>query len=85
LKSALQFLGVYDNEKPDDFFVGAGGMQIDDAEIARLIQARLEARSARDFKEADRIRDDLASKGIQLKDGKDSSSGQIVTTWELRR
>ena len=85
LKSALQFLGVYDNEKPDDFFVGAGGMQIDDAEIARLIQARLDARSARDFKEADRIRDDLASKGIQLKDGKDSSSGQIVTTWELRR
>ncbi len=85
LKSALQFLGVYDNEKPDDFFVGAGGPQIDDAEIARLIQARLDARSARDFKEADRIRDDLASKGIQLKDGKDPKSGQIVTTWEVRR
>ena len=85
LKSALQFLGVYDNEKPDDFFVGAGGVQIDDAEIARLIQARLDARRDRDFKEADRIRDDLAAKGIQLKDGKDPKSGEIVTTWEVRR
>jgi cysteinyl-tRNA synthetase len=85
LKSALQFLGVYDNEKPDDFFVGAAEKQIDDAEIARLIQARLDARKDRDFKEADRIRDDLASKGIQLKDGKDPKSGEIVTTWELRR
>ncbi len=86
LKSALQFLGVYDNEKPDDFFVGAGGSQkVDTAEIARLIQARLDARKDRDFKEADRIRDDLASKGIQLKDGKDPKSGEVVTTWELRR
>ena len=37
-------------------------------EIDRLVQARVEARKARDFAEADRIRDQLASLGIQLED-----------------
>ncbi len=85
LKSALQLMGIYDNEKPDDFFVGAGAPQVEEDEIAEAIQARLDARRARDFKEADRIRDDMASRGIQLKDGKDPKTGEIVTTWEVRR
>jgi cysteinyl-tRNA synthetase len=85
LKATLQFLGLYDNEKPEAFFVGALGPQIEPAEIERLIAARLAARKARDFKEADHIRDDLAAKGVQLKDGKDPKSGEIVTTWEVRR
>jgi cysteinyl-tRNA synthetase len=85
LKSALQFLGLYDNEKPQDFFVGSSAPQVDEAEIARLIQARLDARRDRNFKEADRIRDELAANGIALKDGKDPKTGEIVTTWEVRR
>jgi cysteinyl-tRNA synthetase len=85
LKATLQFLGVYDNETADAFFVGSRAPQVDDAEIARLIQARLDARQRRDFKEADRIRDDLAAKGIALKDGKDAKTGEIVTTWEVKR
>jgi cysteinyl-tRNA synthetase len=85
LKAALLFLGVYDNEKPDDFFVGSAQPSIAEAEINRLIAARLEARNAKDFKSADRIRDELAAKGIQLKDAKDPATGRIVTTWEVKR
>jgi len=46
---------------------------------------RLEMLKAKNFAEADKIRDDLLTKGIQLKDGKDPVSGERVTTWEVRR
>ena len=50
-----------------------------------LVAARLEARQAKDFKESDRIRDELAAMGIALKDAKDPRTGEIVTTWEIAR
>ena len=50
-----------------------------------IIQMRLEMLKAKNFPEADRIRDDLLAKGIQLKDGKDPATGERVTTWEVRR
>ncbi len=58
---------------------------IDDAKVNALIAARLAARRAKDFKESDRIRDELAAMGIQLKDAKDPATGEIVTTWEVKR
>jgi cysteinyl-tRNA synthetase len=48
-------------------------------EIARAIDARNAARKAKNFAEADRIRDELLAQGIQLKDG---PSG---TAWEVKR
>ena len=42
---------------------------VDEAAIAQAIEARKAARAAKDFKESDRIRDDLLAKGIVLKDG----------------
>ena len=42
------------------------------------------ARARKDFKESDRIRDDLAAMGVVLKDGKDAD-GKPVTTWETAR
>ena len=60
-------------------------LAIDENKIATLIEARNAARKARDFKEADRIRDELAAMGIQLKDAKDPATGEIKTTWEVKR
>jgi cysteinyl-tRNA synthetase len=52
---------------------------VDDAQIDALVAERLAARRARNFKEADRIRDELAALGVALKDSKDG------TTWEIAR
>jgi cysteinyl-tRNA synthetase len=46
---------------------GAGG--VSEAEIEQSIAAREAARKSRDFKEADRIRDDLKARGVLLEDG----------------
>jgi cysteinyl-tRNA synthetase len=48
-------------------------------EIERRIAARNDARKVKDFKESDRIRDELAKMGVVLKDSKDG------TTWEVAR
>jgi cysteinyl-tRNA synthetase len=52
---------------------------VDKAKVDILIAERLSARQAKNFKEADRIRDQLAAMGVVLKDSKDG------TTWELAR
>jgi len=48
-------------------------------EIESLIAARTAARTKKDWKESDRIRDELAKMGVVLKDSKDG------TTWEIAR
>jgi cysteinyl-tRNA synthetase len=53
--------------------------QVDDAAVVALIEKRSIARKAKDFKESDRIRDELAKMGVVLKDSKDG------TTWEIAR
>jgi cysteinyl-tRNA synthetase len=50
-----------------------------DIEIEDLIKQRAVARASKDFKESDRIRDELAARGVVLKDSKDG------TTWEIAR
>jgi cysteinyl-tRNA synthetase len=45
-----------------------------------LIEARNAARAAKNWAEADRIRDELAAMGVVLKDNKNGT-----TTWEVRR
>ncbi len=55
------------------------------SKVEPLIAARLEARKRKDFKESDRIRDELAAMGVTLKDTKNKDTGEIETTWELAR
>jgi cysteinyl-tRNA synthetase len=52
---------------------------IDESKIKHLIDARAYARKAKNFKEADRIRDELGKMGVVLKDSKDG------TSWEVTR
>ena len=50
------------------------------SKVVSLIEARnCSARKAKNFKESDRIRDELAAMGVVLKDSKDG------TTWEIAR
>ncbi|UVD57982.1 cysteine--tRNA ligase [Rhizobium sp. Pop5] len=55
------------------------------AAVDALVAMRLEMLKAKNFAEADNIRDELTAKGIQLKDGKDAVTGERVTTWEVKR
>ena len=60
-----------------DEFSGAGSVSgPTDAAIERLIAERRAARAARNFKESDRIRDELMKGGIILEDKPDGT-----TTW----
>ena len=51
-------------------------------QVDGLIADRAAARARKDFKESDRIRDELAAMGVAIKDGKDAD-GKPVTTWEI--
>ena len=85
LKSSVELLGIYGGETREDLAVGFKAREVDPARVEALIGARLAARKAKDFKEADRLRDELSALGIQLKDAKDPATGEITTTWEIAR
>jgi cysteinyl-tRNA synthetase len=58
----------------------AAAAGLSDAQIDALLDERIAARKARDFKRADEIRGRLADAGIDLKDNPDRT-----TTWAARR
>ncbi|MGE0498218.1 MAG: cysteine--tRNA ligase [Ramlibacter sp.] len=73
LKALGGVLGLLQGDPKAFLQAGAG---LDDAAIQQRIEARAAAKKARDFAEADRIRDELLAQGVVLKD---SAAG---TTWE---
>jgi cysteinyl-tRNA synthetase len=85
LRATLEFLGLYSGETRDDLNVGVEAVAVDSGKVDALVAARLAARKAKDFKESDRLRDQLAAMGVSLKDAKDPKTGEIVTTWEIAR
>ena len=66
-------LSEWEHWKPASF-------RVDEILVATKINARLEARKARDWAASDRIRDELSEMGIALKDNKDGT-----TSWEVKR
>jgi cysteinyl-tRNA synthetase len=85
LKSSARLLGLLQSTAAGWKGWRPATLAIDETKIEALVAGRNAARKARNFKEADRIRDELAAMGIQLKDAKDPATGEIKTTWEVKR
>lgn len=74
LKASLLFLGF-----------DVASAEVDEDKVAKAIANRLALIAAKNWAEADRIRDDLLAQGVQLKDGKEPATGERITTWEVKR
>jgi cysteinyl-tRNA synthetase len=83
LSAGLRLMGFL-AETPEDF-AARRSTGVDKAVVEGLITERLAARKAKDFATSDRIRDQLAALGVQLKDGKDPVTGEPMTAWEVAR
>jgi len=79
LAGTLGFFGFRPDELKAWRAKNAPELSLPKDEIERRIVARNAARGAKNFKESDRIRDELAKMGVVLKDSKDG------TTWEIAR
>jgi cysteinyl-tRNA synthetase len=79
LKASARAMGLLQMSAAEWAAWRPASLTLDEAKIKSLVEARNGARKAKDFKESDRIRDELAAMGVVLKDGKDG------TTWEIAR
>ncbi|HYV70303.1 MAG TPA: cysteine--tRNA ligase [Pseudolabrys sp.] len=79
LKASAHLIGLLQLPADEWRAFRPASVSIDETKIVNLIEARAAARAAKDFKESDRIRDELAAMGVVLKDSKDG------TTWEIAR
>ncbi|HTN33722.1 MAG TPA: cysteine--tRNA ligase [Marinobacter sp.] len=61
-------------QDPEAFFQAGADGELSAEQIEASIEARNRARSARDFAEADRIRDELAERGVILDDSREGTS-----------
>ncbi len=77
LRAGANALGLLQQDAEAWFrWTPAGSSGPSDTEIEAAIAARQAARKAKDFKESDRIRDDMKAKGVMLEDGPKG------TTWK---
>jgi cysteinyl-tRNA synthetase len=79
LKASAQLIGLLHMPAAAWAAFRPASLAIDESKIVNLIDARIAARKAKNFTEADRIRNELAAMGVVLKDSKDG------TTWEIAR
>ena len=79
LKSSGALLGILEKTEEEYLKADPRRVAIDESKVKSLIDARAQARKAKNFEQADSIRDELARMGVVLKDSKDG------TTWEVAR
>jgi len=75
LKASAQLLGLLQKTPADWSAFRPASIVVDESKVIGLVQARNAARARKDWKESDRIRDELAKMNIELKDTPQS------TTW----
>lgn len=79
LKRLGEVLGLFDQDPAAFLQAGATALAIGEDEIEARIAARAAAKKAKNFAEADRIREELTALGITLKDSREG------TTWVVDR
>ncbi|HEY7845966.1 MAG TPA: cysteine--tRNA ligase [Bradyrhizobium sp.] len=79
LKTSAMLLGLLGHKRRDYLSSDPRAVVVDEAAVKNLIEQRTAARARKDFKESDRIRDQLAAMGVAIKDSKEG------TTWEVAR
>jgi cysteinyl-tRNA synthetase len=79
LKASAYFIGLLQQTSAEWAAFRPASSAVDETKVLTLIDERAAARKQKDFKESDRIRDELAKMGVVLKDSKDG------TTWEIAR
>jgi cysteinyl-tRNA synthetase len=85
LAGSLNLLGLNLDQYKSPLEKAVAGAHVKHDAIEAAIVARTAARARKDFKESDRIRNELATMGIVIKDGKDPATGEPTTTWEIAR
>ena len=75
---AGKLMGVLQQDPAEWFSAAKTSSGVDAAEVERLIAARIEARKARDFKEADRLRDAIAALGVTIEDRADGTKWRMA-------
>ncbi|HKQ95345.1 MAG TPA: cysteine--tRNA ligase [Aestuariivirgaceae bacterium] len=77
LSGSLSLLGF--SLEHERLRVPHGSIVVDENEVELLIRKRDQARADKDWAKSDRLRDELAAMGVELKDSRDG------TTWKVRR
>ncbi|RME96060.1 MAG: cysteine--tRNA ligase, partial [Alphaproteobacteria bacterium] len=77
LKASARFVGLLSKKAEEWSAWRPASAKVDEKKVAELIEARAQARRARKFDEADRIRDELGRMGVAIKDSPEG------TTWEV--
>jgi cysteinyl-tRNA synthetase len=84
LRASARALGLLQQDRASWLAWRPATTELDEGRIDELIAERLAARGNKNFARSDEIRDKLLALGIQLKDGKEPSTGEPITTWELK-
>jgi cysteinyl-tRNA synthetase len=79
LKASAQLIGLLQQAAEKWANFRPASIAIDENKVTSLIAARNAARQAKNFRESDRLRDELAKMGVVVKDTKEG------TTWEIAR